>query len=215
MKNLFFNDYLPLDELYKPIRSKIDIIYLILSVCRYVNNFQSAKTTYSDDSKLIMHVDKMNRIFIISSDKIFSIHFPFSIEINENVIDLYYNDILVDNDIIYPLLKFLSISNLEDSSFENMFDIFIDVMYDFEIQNNDFIDSCWSVLIYLLSFEDAYLRYDIDDDPKRLDAEKHPLHHLDIYYSNTSTFKIGLDAKLSHDELIDILNIKSNCKFLK
>ncbi len=213
MKNLYFCDYLPLDSLNQPIRSKGDIINILLIICKYINNFQKFNDVFSDKSKLIIHVDKMSRIFIQDEHKIYSFHFPFSIEIIDNVIEIYFHDILLDNETIYPILKFVENNSLEYNTFENMFDSFIDIMHDFDVTNDGFVNTCWSILLFLIHYEDAYIRYDMDAE--RENGKAHPLHHLDVYYTNAATFKIGLSSSLSYQEFADILNIKTESKFLE
>ena len=64
----------------------------------------------------------------------------------------------------------------------------------------------------LLLMEDGYIRYDYDEEHKNGDL--HPLNHYDLFYSSHATFKIGLNAILSEDEFVDLLDIKSDCKYL-
>ena len=59
------------------------------------------------------------------------------------------------------------------------------------------------------------------DEKGFLDAQKrgtphiHPKHHLDINFSNSSTFKSGLIKKISQQEFIDIVDNKKKRWFLK
>ena len=81
-------------------------------------------------------------------------------------------------------------------------------IYELETKNVNF----WKIFSYLLSCDLGYLRFDYDEKGF-LDAQKrgiphiHPKHHLDINFSNSSTFKSGLIKKISQQEFIDIILI--------
>ena len=66
-------------------------------------------------------------------------------------------------------------------------------------------------LLYLLSFESGYLRYDHDEDENREDPILHPVDHIDLFYSSNSTFKIGLQDRIDVDDLKSILSINEKC----
>jgi hypothetical protein len=60
--------------------------------------------------------------------------------------------------------------------------------------------------------EAGYIRYDYDEEHEK--GVMHPLHHLDINYSNQSTYKIGLKEEIDSITLKEILDIKNDCWFL-
>ena len=96
-------------------------------------------------------------------------------------------------------------------SIENMLDVFMDTMNEFEILDNNYAQFCWELLLYLLSFESGYLRYDHDEDENREDPILHPVDHIDLFYSSNSTFKIGLQDRIDVDDLKSILSINEKC----
>ena len=51
----------------------------------------------------------------------------------------------------------------------------------------------WNIYSHLMTCEPGYLRYDYDEQNK--DKPNHPLNHLDINFSKTCTYKIGLPDK--------------------
>ena len=61
--------------------------------------------------------------------------------------------------------------------------------------------------------EPAYIRYDYDPDNEK--GKLHPLYHLDLHYSQYSTFKIGLFDKIAGDFFEDIHNVKTDCIFIE
>ncbi len=60
--------------------------------------------------------------------------------------------------------------------------------------------------------EDGYVRFDRDED--RVNGHYHPLDHLDVFYSNKATFKLGLRAHLDESQFLDILDIGTECHYL-
>lgn len=67
------------------------------------------------------------------------------------------------------------------------------------------------VLMELFTFEPSYIRYDYDEENE--DGRIHPLNHLDIFYSQNTTFKLGC-KQLELNEFMDILDIETECKYI-
>lgn len=49
---------------------------------------------------------------------------------------------------------------------------------------------------------------------KNVNGYLHPLNHFDVCYSNTSTYKLGINHKVDVEEFVDILDVSTNCFFL-
>ena len=45
--------------------------------------------------------------------------------------------------------------------------------------------------------------------------KRHPIQHLDFYYNNRGTFKIGLYKEYKTENLIDLTAQNTDCKFLE
>ncbi|MDF9763776.1 hypothetical protein OKW24_005672 [Peribacillus simplex] len=79
----------------------------------------------------------------------------------------------------------------------------------------------WHFIRRLFLFEPGYVRYDYDDDPDRCNEITHPLHHLDFYFSDNATMKVGVAknnqdfVKWKEDAFENLLNTKSPCIYLK
>ena len=58
----------------------------------------------------------------------------------------------------------------------------------------------------------GYIRYDYDE--KHENEKIHSLHHLDINYSSKGTYKIGLKKALKDEDFIDMLDLRTECKYL-
>ncbi|PEI57458.1 MULTISPECIES: hypothetical protein [Priestia] len=81
--------------------------------------------------------------------------------------------------------------------------------------------SIWHFIRKLFLFEPGYVRYDYDNDEERCDEIIHPLHHLDFYFSDNATMKLGVAkddrdfAKWKEDAFENLLNTKTPCYYLK
>lgn len=190
------------------IREQYDIVSYLLSVMELLS-VEPFNKVDSKDANLVIFVDKMSRLFWGKGDKIHSIQYPFLLKEKEGFLISIFQGMIIDSQTIAILSTI--ISNKEDimASIENMLDSFMDTMNEFEILDNNYAQFCWKLLLYLLSFEAGYLRYDHDEN--RADPVLHPLDHIDFFYSSNSTFKVGLLDRIDVDDLKSILNINEKC----
>ncbi|OSI12532.1 hypothetical protein BWD07_05380 [Neisseria canis] len=70
----------------------------------------------------------------------------------------------------------------------------------------------YEILNSLLIMEDGYIRYDHDEE--RENGKLHPLYHYDIFYESGNTFKIGLTQKINVENLIDFVDITTDCHYI-
>lgn len=115
----------------------------------------------------------------------------------------------IDNRRLSMLIRIFSSEYLMASSLERMIDDILEVAEDYEYRN---IDEVWYLVFLLWHLEDGYIRY--DHDPEHENARIHPLHHLDINYASDTTYKIGLNRKITIKEFMDFLDVKKECPFL-
>ena len=195
----------------KIIRCKKDVIILIIEATKYLTYSDKIDFSHCTD-ELVVKIDKMNRLFFKIENKIFSVNFPFCIELNESCDQIqrfYYNEFTIDNRILSQLSEiFDQVTN--EFSFEETLDIIF--------QNEDLYENLknlWAIIKLLYTNECGYLRYDYDPNPERLREGIHPLHHLDINYSTPNTYKIGLQNNLSLEDFIDVVDTTTNCYILR
>jgi hypothetical protein len=157
-------------------------------------------TVYDEEKKILKH---------------FSFTFPFNITFTETEVNFNLNnrEIVIDL-FILEILSTLCKNNWFSDTNEGNHDIltFIesygDLLYDFNIPKEMELD-LWSVIITLLTFEPGYIRYDYDVD--NYEEHVHPLHHIDVNYSDIGTFKLGINSnieiqdRLKLDQFEDIL----------
>jgi hypothetical protein len=192
--------------IFSPVRSKPDIICFLMRVIKLILISKPSFDNLNGD-KAVLIVSKMSRIFFISPKKHFSICLPFKIRILENSEIKFYSkcDTEMTSMLTSQVLSVLESDTLMTSG--NMWDFTAPVMEIYEL-----IPDFWSVFRELLIFEEGYIRYDHDID--NADEDLHPLHHLDVCYSSSPSFKLGLKGPLTAASLIDALEPSTNCSYL-
>lgn len=196
------------------VKDKLQILEILLESTRYILHSQRSQKVYSSN-KIIFHKERMSRIFFAKDNKMYSLIFPFNTVINaDGIISFNYkNYIDIDSYTISNLIKLLKNPLI---SSDNCWD-FIEPITGYDDNQPT---KYWPVFRDLLIQEDGYIRYD-KDEPGYLEAKgknqqaRHPLYHLDIFYSGNATFKLGLSTVLNDAGFIDTLNPDTDCRFLK
>lgn len=194
----------------KPIRSKRDIILLLLETLKLINNTED--DILDAKGKIIIYVDKMSRVFYQTDKKMFSFYFPFALDEKEPDCYRIYDvltDLEITNQMISLLISIFKRDGKLGESLENAMDYIIESATDYEYRN---IDDIWRMLFKLWYTEDGYIRYDYD--PEHENAKNHPLYHLDVNYSSGSTYKIGLKNSLQFNGFKDLLDITTDSSYL-
>lgn len=201
------------------IRDKTIIIKLVINIVRFllisqVRPLEELTIKNSETSiVLVLNVDKMSRILICENDKIHTFQFPFNLVISGGNAKICYNHIELNSGIL-TILSATFIDLNDGQSIEKILGNYWEAISDLEIGATE-ARIYSSLITYLLSFEPGYLRFDHDNNKDRLNEKNHPLNHIDIYYTNKNTFKIGLQNKLNYKQMIDILDIAKPCLTLK
>ena len=202
---LKFPIYSDVDKYFlKSIRSNFDVIEIWM---RSVQLVLLQNTILNKDSSTYLYYisNKINRIFISNEDRLFSVNFPFKIVQCEQRYKIYtiHSKLEISYYDIANILEFLN-SRTIDMNLDNILDD-INTLY---IENYNALQ----ILFECLFTEHGYIRYDLDAINEHENI--HPLNHLDIYFSDQDTFKLGLKHSINLDQLLDILNEKTNCWYL-
>jgi len=204
-----FLDQFQSKPFFDPVRSKSDVISLwMYAIKAFLVNQPVAPS--SAMAKLSLVVSSMSRIFCKLGDgrKIFSLSFPFSILKNDagEYAFITKERINVDNKMSSLILALVHSDRIFGAN-----DI-----YQFLEPIDDLGDErqrIWVLLRELMLEEDAYVRYDWDK--VRQNGHIHPEHHVDLAYSSYGTFKLGLHQIIDERIFADILDIESDCHYLK
>lgn len=195
----------------RPLRSKQDVILLLLYTIRMfdVDEFILENTKV----KVAISINKMNRIFYILENKIFSMQFPFCVEIQEEKITRIYDaktGLDIDSMLVSTLIGIFEKNNKDNFSFDSFFD---GIMCGENNLRNVDAEQLWEIVKVISTYDLGYIRYDYDEEHQN--GLLHPTNHLDICLDTAATYKIGLEKSLNFEKFKDILDITTNCFFLK
>lgn len=201
----FYLDRFQVQSLFAAFRDRKNIIIFWMQVAKTMLSYVEPKAEQVK-GKMIVCTDKMHRVIVQSGGKTFTTSLPFSVKTVDGCycctlksgIEL---DSKLTSEIIAALSTTASFSNVEVLGFVD------DVM-----GISDDPDTLWVALSELVNADDGYLRFDHDSD--RENGKLHPLNHIDIFFSQSATFKLGLLDKMEVDALSDLLNIRTNCHYL-
>ena len=197
-----------LDLSSKPLRKREEAILLLLYTIRMLDASQYISNERSE--QVIISINKMNRIFYLIDNKIFSLQFPFRMECD----GAQDNKIIYDGvtgTVISPMvLSFLIEAFEKMSRREDDFDTIFEIVMEHEVNNEEFtFKKRWQLISYLLKYDLGYLRYDFD--PEHEVGKMHPLNHLDVCIDNSATYKIGLKKEIDFRDMKDILDLTTEC----
>jgi len=197
-----------MDKFFSPIKNKAQFIELLMNSVKYMLLNPSVKKDRAH-GEMVLITGKMSRIFFFKEGKYFTVNFPFLISYEDAYFFSFKNKMNVDGRLTSEIISLINDNNFySNCSFE-----FATPISDYQELNNEYY---WDFVRELLFIEDGYLRYDYDVENfnKHGKTDIHPLNHYDLFYSGNATFKIGLKKAIKPDEFIDLLNIKTNCKFI-
>ena len=217
MKFIEYNDLIKNFHDLTSIRSKFDVILLMLNTVKVfeynnhkITDFTNCDIVQNEDSlKILVYINKMQRIFFCTKNKIHSFCFPFSINFDGTKYDILYKDFKIEIETVLLLIDIFS------SKITTVDDI-ISNLWQNEIYNaktDQYKCVVDSLLHYLLIFEDGYLRFDFKDT-ENYDALKHPENHIDFFYTNANSFKLGIEYNSKLTKHLDIIDRDKKCFYI-
>lgn len=211
-KKIYFREF-------NSIRNKKDTILLLLETIEQLlvyseeikefSDFEVVKT--EEDLRIVIYINKMKRLFYCTKNKVQSVCFPFTIISDENSVEFFHEKSLLDYSkisILKGVFKRSSMTTLTELNDELLNDDYYNSLCENE---KEVINQ---VLLFLTIFEDGYLRFDFHDT-ENFNEDFHPLHHIDLYYTNSNTFKLGLEEEMSLKKNIKIIDITEKCFNIK
>lgn len=191
--------------MFAPLRTKSDVILLLMKTMK-IMLVPTPPPKGLQVASLILIVSKMSRLIYFSPRKIFSINFPFFVSQEEDTLRFWSNHHPdIGSKCTSDVLGFLNSQEMLSTSEILAFAEPI-------IDAADYDRDIWLFFRELMLWEDGYVRYDHDEE--RSDGHRHPLHHLDIFYTSAATFKLGVKSTITPEYLSDILDINSDCHYV-
>jgi hypothetical protein len=205
MKSKVFKlDEWQLPQFFSAVRDHRSIILIWIKALQTILSYVEPSREVACGT-MTLQIDKMRRLLFESGNKMFSIHFPFNVDFDKDEIMISFGGYCyLDNRKISVLS-----SIIQEKDFEQL-----DVLAfaDFVYENYVNIESSlWAVLRDLMMVEAGYVRHDVDLD--RANGSVHPINHIDIFFTNGSTFKVGLDKAWSKEEFLDLFDRATECYF--
>jgi len=202
-------------ELFFPherIKTKVQVLIILLETIRFM--LYNKPIDSNEGAKIILYVKKMSRLIFVSDNKYYSINFPFNYFADEDTVIINFKNLInLDSKTISDLLSIIKDERFNSSSSLD----FVEPVCDLESQ---YENNLWVLLKELLMMEDGYLRFDKDVDGYLKAKEQgkehtHPENHIDVFYSNNNTFKVGLEKTIIEAVFLDYLDNQTDCMYLK
>lgn len=180
---------------YSAIREKNDILLYYVNIARLILTANESQS--SEHSKYVkIIVDDFSRVFMrLGKDKIISFTFPFNLINGE----LYINDISIDN---YVLAVFESILRKSINEKVSFYDALCEKNYDNEFPEYD-DEFLLKLYFYLISYDSGYFRVDHDKENAKYN---HPIDHVDLFYSQKCTCKLGFNNRPEDSFIVEMVN---------
>lgn len=190
---------------FQPIRSKHAAISTLIKTVKVMLHPTEVEPTQQAGT-ITLAVSKMSRLFYQSKRKSFSLAFPFQVRVHAEQLRFFSaSHPQIDSRVTSEILALLDHPRVFSS--REILDFADPICSACDIDTD-----IWSLFRDLLTFEDGYVRY--DDDASNANGHRHPQHHIDLFYSQGTTFKTGLRNAISETQFLDILNIETDCHYL-
>lgn len=198
------------------LRTKQDLLLLLAHTIKSIveQELFRASGHASDikgNDKLIVHIEKMSRLFYCMNSKVFSFQMPFNIVINSNrqVEICFENLITIDSYLSSMLVTVFENKDCLDGTFIDVYERLDQLLKDRYGELSIDEDAFWRLLKELMVFEPGYIRF--DDDPEHEKPQFHPRFHLDINYENASTFKVEVNKKMNAEDVMALVDLTKPC----
>lgn len=190
------------DEYSVAIRSKLDYYRLLFKSIQLILVSRSTKKA---NNVIVLYVDKTSRLIYQTTTRLFSINFPFSIVESDDGIEIHLQQCKIDS---YMCSLFIGLLNDEFANMEEL----IDKIYDIDVPSCK-VEEVIEILSKLNNIDSGYVRF--DDDAAHEKGKKHPKYHFDFFFDTATNVKIGFTEKASLKQFIDMLDLSTNCWYLK
>lgn len=198
-------------DLFAHVSKPQDIAKVKLKVLEFILT-RTGSSSAVDKPCIIVEQELFQRVFLVNQDgsQIISfgldVYFPIEYDLQSRAqkpIECFYMrgfDCKISARNISEALSLLNQYSDRDTN-----------IYGYVVQDSEeYIEEISCVLLdKILLAESGYIRYDYDE--RGYKEGIHPLFHLDINYSCSVHYKFGLNGRLTEGDIINILNLKTNC----
>lgn len=199
------------------IRHKIDLMNISVSLMIKLSSLDSNSNLNSNTNCVFMKSKDTHRYCIISDNQIMSAILPFRFDFNCELNFNHDRDFIDLNDLYILSMCIGKIKYEIDNAIDLLSDdirSIIDEVLIGDLNLDKMQEFKYKKLLNHMFFqEDGYLRFDYDEENSN--EHIHPLNHIDINFSNNSTFKLGLKERIDFHTFWDILRSDTNCFYLE
>lgn len=220
MNELFYYEIesFKLDFIFdRAVRHKIDLMSLSLSLMIELIALDVCFNLKEKTNFVLIKSKDTHRYCIITNNQIMSAILPFRFDFDMDVEFNHGGEIVDLNDLYILLMCVDKVKSEIDNAIDLLSDdirALIDEVLVVELKLDKIFEYKYKKLLnYMFFQEDGYLRFDYDEENS--DGHLHPLNHIDINYSNTSTFKLGLKSRMDFHTFWDVLRSDTNCFYLE
>lgn len=201
----FHLDQFQLAQMMRAIRSKEDVIMIWMHAIKVMLSYVEPTATLRA-GVMHLYIGKMSRLFFDHNGKVFSLNFPFNANETDSGITFGNHSCSnIDNRVSSEVIGFLTqhslFSKLEILEFSDPI-----------LEASEWITGIWGLMRDLMLSEDGYLR--LDHDPANVNGDRHPLNHVDVFYSLSSTMKLGLRTRISTTDFVSLISRDTDCHYL-
>lgn len=200
-----FNAAFPRENIYE----RTPLLLIIIEACKYM---MYNEQVFHSDNKFMLVVDEMNRLFFCKHEKMYSVKFPFHVNLFP-AIWFDYEQIPIDSKLLSIIIEILDSKEFKS---DYVLDLLVPIG---DLQDHECQD-LWKIFLHLLTYDIGYIRY--DDDPEgfrrasdRGAPKQHPRYHYDVNIESQASFKLGLARNLTPDGFVDFLDNKKDRYMLK
>lgn len=204
------------------IKSKTHLIELLVEISSLI--ITNVPLRNNEYGTCLLRLNNKRRVYFSIQDnqtkiyKHFSFNFPFNIFEEYGVLRLetVNGDVIIQNHHLAVLRTLCSNDGFDEKQCRHGllldFAQLVETTFsDFGLRLMDYETEINQILMELIMFEPGYIRFDYDK--KNANGRIHPLNHLDIFYSQATTFKLGCSL-MDLDKFIDILEPANECEFI-
>lgn len=171
------------------VRNAFDNFQNLLNIAEVVNACTYNKTDdCSDNFELVIFSGEYSRALIKKSDGFVSMAIPFQVVDHGDRITFNF-DLLkdeVDGRFISIMRNAIQTSRDHDFSHES---IALSLFDNFSLEMQEAINYS-DAFVSIVSEDHGYFRF--DDDPQNENGQLHPRYHIDFFYKNSSSVKVGV-----------------------
>lgn len=201
------------------LKEKRDFLIILFEVSRYILTQYPTKEKITSYRNGCIHLvkNRVSRLYFQDDEHCYSIGFPFAISLNqeEQISAFSLNDISLLPIVFVGALQILKGDewySTEVLDFANPIDEWQSKQLQ-SVNDRSLVSTMfWSFIRDLMMYDVGYVRHDHSEtqfNPKR--PKYHPVDHLHGGYDGDVSYRIGLSAKPTIEDIKDITNPDTDC----